>query len=107
MARGDVVSGIATVATEASLVFQPPAGTEVMITGIGSSGWVGTTPNRTPDVDVDLTDGVLSSEFRKHSQATLWSGETTKLFITNSIFLRMINRFGTSADLAYTGIQTK
>ena len=107
MARGDVVSGIANVASGARLVFQPAVGVEVMITEVGSSEWGGTSPNRTPAVLVELTNGVLRSEIRERGEAPHWGGGILKSFITNSLYLSIHNVGAVSAHLAYTGIQTK
>ena len=107
MGRGDVVSGIAGVAVGADLIFQPAAGTEVLITEVGSSVWDGTEPNKTPDISVRLTNGVIWSSVRSSRDATYWGGGTMKLFITNTIYLILKNTANASANLAYTGIQTK
>ena len=107
MARGDVVSGIASVAADASLVYQPPLGTEVMIYEVGSSTWGGASPNATPEVFIELTDGAIKSRFRWGRQVTHWSGGTLKLFITNTLYLSIVNGATVSANLAYSGIQIK
>ena len=107
MARGDVVSGIAGVASGSRLVFQPPAGVEIMITEIGAEVWSGTASNRTPGTDVILTNGTRVARVRSSHNATHWGGGTLKLFITNSLYLALSNGTGTFSDLAYTGVQTK
>ena len=107
MARGDVVSGIASIAAGAEWVFQPPIGVEVLITEAGSGEWEGATPNRTPHISVRLFDGTRRSTVRSTREATYWGGGTLKLFITNSLYLEMRNHAGFSVSLTYSGIQTK
>lgn len=108
MARGDVVSDIQDIVTGANLTFQPGAGVEVMITEIGSEAVTGTGPNVTPDVTVKLYDGSLESAVRSSGGdgATLWSNPL-KLFITNSVYLRIQNNDAGTKAISYCGIQTK
>ena len=107
MGRGDVISSIANVSAGSRLIFQPALGVEVMITEVDSDEWTGTYPNRTPDIDVELFDGIFRSRFREFSEATYWSGGTMKLFINNSLYLSLRNQAETPANLSYCGIQTK
>ena len=107
MARGDVVSGIGSIAAGASLVFQPAVGIEAMITEVGSNRWAGGINSETPHIAVRLTTGVLVSMVR-HSESTIhWNGKVLKLFITNSLYLSLHNASATTAYIAYSGIQTK
>jgi hypothetical protein len=106
MARGDVVSVIASVAYQTFWDYQPAAGVEVMITSIGSDGWTGTTPNKTPYVDVYLYNGSIQSAHFISGEGTIWS-KPIKIFITNSLYLRLKNADGASRNLSFCGIQTK
>ena len=104
MARGDVVSDIQSIATGANLDFQPAAGVEVMITDIGGSLGVGTIPNVTPDCSVALWDGSLVSTVRRSSSPP-W--HPMKIFINNTVRLRLNNTNASTHSLSYCGIQTK
>ena len=104
MARGDVVSDIQSVLAAANLDFQPAAGVEVMITDVGSSLAVGSIPNRTPDVTVGLYDGSLSASHRRPGDPPWYP---MKIFINNSIRLRINNTNASTANISYCGIQTK
>ena len=108
MARGDVVSfSAAGVPASSRVSYRPATGTEVLITSVSSSQWIGTTPNQTPAVRVGLTDGTRIAWARIENAATLWSGGEMKIFITNSIYITLKNQSNLSADLVCTGIKTK
>ena len=107
MGRGNVVSRIVTLPGTGNFVFQPTIGTEVMITELGSSLWTGATPNRTPFILVRLTNGTMNSDIRQNEQASLWSGGALKLFITNTVYLRINNLSTNTQILSFCGIQTK
>ena len=105
MARGDVVSDIQSIAAGGNLDFQPLVGVEVMITEVGSNEQAGTTPNRTAFVTVQLWDGTLASNILISEQAR-WD-KPLKLFINNSIRLRIVNDSASTRNISYCGIQTK
>lgn len=106
MARGDVVSDIQSITTNNNLDFQPAVGVEVMITHIGSDKVLDSTPDEHPHVQVKLYDGTNESIILSDSSARRWAFPL-KLFITNSIRLRILNRNAATALISYTGIQTK
>ena len=106
MAKGDVVSNITDVAAAASLIYQPAAGVEVLITEVGSSGWTGPTPDKTPYVTVRLNNGTSISVLKLFNESTTWSKEL-KAFITNSVYLDLYNPHTGTASIGYCGIQIK
>ncbi len=103
MARGDVVNDIQDIAASGFLTFQPGAGVEVMITEIGSEEWSGSSPDFTPNVEIQLYDGSLFTLHRTASEA--WP-QPLRLFINNTNYLRIKNRSASTRSLSYTGIQT-
>lgn len=101
MAVGDVVSDIQSIAAGADLDFQPAAGVEVMVTHYGVK--IGS------QLTVSLYNGTLASPLFQH-----WPTSTTthpnamaatKVFITNTNYLRITNQAGTTEPIAYCGIQ--
>ena len=109
MAKGDVVANKASIAAGAELDYQPAAGVEALITAIGSGAFAGSTPNKMPDVQVDLYNGSLVSTIYTSGSG----GQSAVIFmrrpiaITNSVYLRITNMDGSTAFLSYTGIQIK
>ena len=106
MARGDVVSDIQTIATGANLDFQPAAGVEVMITEVGSSSFLGTSPDQAPDVNLQLYNGTIASNLRFPGSVRMW-GREMKIFLNNTRYLRINNANASSRNLCYCGVQTK
>jgi hypothetical protein len=104
MARGDVVSDIQSKTAGSDLDFQPAGSDEYMITEVGSDQRTGSTPNKTPDVNVILYDGAIESLIRYDGER--WDAPL-KLFINNTNYLRITNTSGSTAVLSYCGIQTK
>jgi len=102
MTVGDVVSGIAGgVAGGATLDFQPAAGVEVVITAVGSEQ----SNTAVPGVIVGLYDGTDFAHVATGGEGG-WSG-LQKIFLNNTIYLRLENNSGSAGDIAYCGIQTK
>jgi hypothetical protein len=99
MAKGDVVSNIATVATTANLDYQPAAGVEAMITELFSS--VGAT-----DQDAKLYDGSLSAQVADINYTALKTGPF-RILVNNTRYLRLTNANASSREMGWCGIQTK
>jgi len=107
MARGDVVSAIASVAHLATLVYQPAAGVEALITEVGSGGWTGTEPNQVPAVRVYLYDGTNWSIVKDGyiGASRIWM--PMKILVRNALYLAIENLGGATFYLSYCGVQTK
>jgi len=105
MARGDVVNQLASVAAAAYLAVQPALGEEYLITEVGSEDWVGTTPNKTPNVSARLYDGTNPSTICLFGEVN--QGKPLKIFINNSVYLSIYNHAAAAQHLSYCGIQTK
>jgi len=95
MAVGDVISEVLNVPSGGSLIFQPSAGVEAMITAI-TSGATG--------VYVYLYDGTLKSYWGTTSDAKFAS---LKMFVNNSHYLMIFNNDTIAHNIGFTGIQTK
>ncbi len=106
MAVGDVVSALTSIAAGANLDFQPASGVEVMITEVMSQETTGSSPDTVPNVTVSLTDGTNIAAILGTSSVRRWA-RPLKLFLNNSLYLRITNESASTKYLAYTGIQTK
>jgi len=96
MTTGDVVALVANVAGWGSLVFQPAAGVEVMISNVGAYGntWFG------------LTNGVgVTAIIYLRSAANL--NTLSKIFVNNTTYLSIQNDQAGATNLGYCGIQIK
>lgn len=106
MAVGDIVSNIANVAIGGTLTFQPAAGEEYIIMGVGSDQWVGGPPNGMPAIVLTIFSGVIFSLIAaSNNNPKLMSN--FKLAINNTNYLRINNVSGAIANLSYWGIRTK
>jgi len=106
MAVGDVVSGIASVAAGGTLDFQPAAGVEALIRGIGGSKITGTAPDQYLQAQLILYDGTNEAYILSNPKV----GVTTpviNVFINNSRYIRVKDTSGVGGILSYWGVQTK
>ena len=111
MARGDAFVQLIQVPGSGTVDIQPPAGVEIMITAIIADG-----------ANVKLRAKTSAGATSQDLVYALTAGETTvattpelaylavrgiKLFITNSVFIQLVNA-GTSARYVFiSGVQTK
>ena len=104
MAKGDVVSGVGSVAGLSSLTFQPAVGVEVMITSAG----VGRMDTGHPECSVGLTDGANTGYFITYNTT---AGDSNfgqlRIFLNNTNYLIITNPNASGTSYAYSGIQTK
>ena len=104
MAKGDVVSGVGSVAGSSSLTFQPAVGVEVMITSAG----VERMDTGHPECSVGLTNGVNEGRFITYNST---AGDSNfgqlRIFLNNTNYLIINNPNASSTGYAYSGIQTK
>ena len=106
MAKGDIVSDIQSIATGANLDYQPAAGVEALILGIGSSAYEGAAPNGTPKASGYLFDGAIYAVVLFHGEANTWM-RGRPFLIDNITYLRVTNHSAGTESLSYWGIQTK
>jgi len=108
LARGDVVTGLYSVAASGYVTYQPVAGVEVLIKSV-----FGSIPE---DVRMEIYDGTLAAivlqSFTQFESGTdprdLVHAGKLNVFITNSIYLKLLNLNATYAQtLGFSGIQTK
>ncbi len=105
MAVGDVVSDISTIGAAAHWTFQPAAGDEYEINGVGSNLIIGSAPDATPDVNIGLNDDSLISSAFNENTAYAWFNRP--MHITNPHYLDIQNTGAGNANLSYWGVQTK
>lgn len=111
MARGDVVSGLVSIATYAYLTYQPASGVEVLITNFlvpprHGAGY---------HFDIELYNGtifgrffVIYSDDAATYRDSLDGLSDAKLLVNNARYLRMYNYNADYTQVfGYTGIQTK
>ena len=103
MVVGDVKSAIISLATGATTTIRPAAGEQWLIFGVGSDKAVGTSPNTTPQVSVDLFDGTNASRVSQQQNPALWF--PNPVLITNAIYLRLTNDNAATALVSYWGLQ--
>lgn len=109
MARGDAVSIVTNgLAAAATLQWQPAAGVEIMVTEFMSEQWQGSAPNSNPDTRVAVTTGGPAADayIRLDTEVT-GHASPAKIFITNSVYILMLNQNASAADTGALGVQTK
>ncbi len=106
MSVGDIVNDLQNIAGFANLDFQPVAGTEFMITIVGSSIYAGITPNQAPDVGIRYYNGVIASDVALIDLSPLLH-RGLKLFIDNSIYLRISSFAVGASNISFGGVQIK
>lgn len=105
MAVGDVVAGMSVNAT---LTFQPAVGVEIMLVWANGSGYQaeiydGTNFQATGEATTGFSVGIGGINYNGSSAM---ASITNKLFINNSIYIR-IRKIGGTNNSAYSGIQIK
>lgn len=106
MAAGDVIFTAANVAAGARLIYQPGAGSEAMVTRVFSDGPIGVAPDYSPQVDLELFNGAIFSIIATDNVAPyFWA--FLKVYITNAIYVRVLNNAGVAVDIALSGMETK
>ena len=103
MAVNDAVNGILVVGIGAAGTFQPAAGVEVCITEIDRSGAAATQTVTT----AALYDGTnLTGAWRFDGSTNVYP-MNRKLWVTNTIYLRVLNNVADVMNWYYSGVQTK
>jgi len=100
MAKGDVVSEIASLAANAYLTYQPAAETETMITGFTNSTVLSGVFDR---LRVEFLDGTNITIF---GDGTIAPNSTFKIFVNNAHYMRT-KANGEARIQGYFGVQTK
>ena len=109
MARGDSASAMSSITAGANYVFQPGSGVEVLLERVSMQAAVGSAPNEVPDVEITIYDG---------SNDATWVSATPEngaallrapyhLHLTNSVYVRLNNRDGSTHYIAALGTVTK
>ena len=84
------MTDIHAIAGAANLTIQPPAGSDYKVYDVGSDIWVGAAPAGQPDIQVNLTDGVLPAIIMQSTDLRQWEGEL-ELFINNANYITITN----------------
>lgn len=80
---------------------QPPVDEDHVVYDFGSDQWLGAAPNGVPNVEVDLVDGLLVARIMDSTEIRQWEAEQ-KLYINNTVFLRLTNASLAAADLCWS-----
>lgn len=94
------VTDIQAIAGAGVLTLQPPAGSDYKVHDIGSDIWVGGAPAGLPDVQVDLTDGVLPAMIMQSPDTRQWDAEL-EIFINNANYITVTNT-GALANISFS-----
>ena len=106
MAIGDVVSGMGSnIADSGTVDYQPAAGVEAMIFGVGCAT-AGAAPNACPQATVALYDGSDQADHLVEAGGAMWANPL-RLMVNNTNYLRIQNTSGGASDVGYWGVQTK
>jgi len=96
MARGDVVVSIASVAAGSNLTYQPAAGVEVIIKSLIGKPLA--------DIELEAYDGTNREMVIRGSD----TGRTNMSHaVTNSVYIRILNKTTGTETVGFTGIQSK
>lgn len=109
MARGDVVSALASVANGSGIAYQPASGVETLVNSFVL------TPNFAVSAchEIQVYDGAIVSVLRYFTDTAAIhrlsqrSVVGLKVWVTNTRYLRIDNYTGATGVLGFTGMQTK
>lgn len=102
-AASNVITDVQTVASLATVNFQPAAGFEWLITDVGSSLWIGAGAAALPDVTVEIFDGALAAIVCRGADVRGWD-KNLDLKLNNGNYLRLTNTNAAQAVLSVSGI---
>ena len=97
MARGDVVADSQSIANGSALVIRPPAGETWLITAWGASGMA----------RLEMYDGANAVRLRDLSISAAFTRKRLRLFVSNTVYARIVNASGGNAVLSYSGVVFK
>ena len=110
MAQGDVKADIAVTAAGAFWTIQPPLGEHWLVKRVFHTRHVGVAPDVIPDVGINFSDGLRSTNFgdlsNPENSARLLQGELN-IGINNAVYVRLLNNHTDNANIGYSAIQIK
>ena len=109
MARGDSASAMSSITAGGNYVFQPGSGVEILLQRVAMQAAIGSAPNAVPDVEITVYDGSNDATWVSSSpenEAALLRAPIT-MHLTNSIYVRLNNRDGSTHYIAAMGTVTK
>jgi len=94
-----------TLLSDATIVVQPPEGTEAVITHLGSDVWAGVAPAGGLDTRFSLTDGVTPSTWRSEASVIvdINPNRQNAFMIDNTNYLQIFEPTTANQEIAYTG----
>lgn len=98
MVVGDIITDLDTVAGLGNIIFQPAAGVEIIITGIGTNG-------PAADQNFMYIDAALLRT-QMYNMDTSARNVNLKGGITNTIHFQRVNNNVAAREMSFTGIQT-
>lgn len=96
MAKGDVIGDVIGIAAAGVLTFQPGAGVECVISNVFTS-------SQAADMTVRINDGAEDAALGANVDSIV----NTKIFISNAVYIELVNTNASLQNLGYTGIQVK
>ncbi len=99
----NVVSDVISIGAAATTDIRPAAGYDWLVTDIGSNQWLGAPPASVPNIDLNLTDGVLVSQILDPASGRLWEAEF-ELFASRDNYLRITNVDPAVASVCFVGV---
>jgi len=102
MVVGDIINDVLDLVTMGITDFQPAAGVEIILTGLGH-----TAADAIDQISFGLYDGVNNAQWYNNGNVRVRDPLLFKFGINNTNYLRMFNGSSINEQLAYTGIQTK
>lgn len=102
------VNDIQTIGTGLAINARPPVGEEWLLNKFASNVWTGNpAPNNTPRLDVGITDGVLTSWYKRSGQLKGWN-HAGPLYLSNGHYGVLRNpAAGGNQNLGYSGVKTR
>lgn len=95
------MTDIQAIAGAANLTIQPPAGSDYKLHDFGSDVWVGAGVAGLPDIQVNLTDGLLPAIIMQSTDTRQWNAEL-EILINNATYITITNT-GALANISFSG----
>ena len=88
------------------LVIRPTLGEEWMVTMIGASVWTAAPPGSFPNIQVDITNGVIASMVARSVDAQNWMNEL-ELLIDNTNYIQITDLAGAGCNICFSAYKTR
>jgi len=101
MAIGDIIADVVSISATSSVNFQPAAGVEIIITGVGH-----TNSPAALDLILVIDNSTNTTIIYANPDANITGTTILKYGITNGDFLKLQNLSAGTEEMSYTGVQT-